>query len=176
MEPTEEITLHYQYTVADAVHASRLYRATTAMRAIGKALGVLFLALGCVSFYFWGLAWYTVACFVLAIVMGLDVLTPLRGWLSFRANTELNAQPWEVTFHSEVVHARTSTLDVQRAWTAYSVAVENERLFLLVFGTWLFATLPKRAFSNEEEIQAFRRLLGGKGIPCRRIGLKGWQL
>lgn len=172
----DDITIRYQYTLSDGVHASRLYQATTATRTIGRAMGVLFLALGCASLYFWGLAWYTVACFLIAVIAGFDLLTPLQGWRAFRANAELNAQPWEVTFHAEGVQARTSTLDVQRSWTAYSGAVESERLFLLIYGKWLFATIPKRAFSSEEEIRALRELLERKGIPHRRFDKKGWLL
>jgi hypothetical protein len=175
MEASDEITIQYQYTLSDAVHASRLYQATTATRTIGRAVGVLLLALGCVSLYLWGLAWFTVACFLLAVIAGFDLITPLQAWWAFRANAELNAQRWEVTLHSEGIHARTSTLDVQRTWSAYSGAVESERLFLLVYGKWLFAALPKRAFSSEEEIQALRQILESKGIPYRRTK-KGWLL
>jgi hypothetical protein len=45
MEASDEITIRYQYNFSDAVHASRLYQATTAARTIGWAAGVLFLAL-----------------------------------------------------------------------------------------------------------------------------------
>lgn len=173
MEAIDEITTRYQYTLSDAVHASRLYQATTATRTAGRVMGVLFLGLGCVSLYLWGLAWYSVACFLIAVISGFDLLTPLQGWRAFRANADLNTQPWEVTFHTEGVHARTGTFDVQRAWTAYSCAIESERLFPLVDGKWLFATLPKRVFSNEEEMQFFRELLESKSIPFRRFGKKG---
>jgi hypothetical protein len=37
-------------------------------------------------------------------------------------------------------------------------------------------TIPSRAFSREEDIEAFRRLLESKGIPLRRISKKGWLL
>ena len=171
-----EISIRTQYTLSDAVHASRLYQATTATRTISRAMGVLFLALGCVSLYLWGLAWFTVACFLIAIVAGFDLITPLQAWRAFRANAEHHAQPWEVTFGEEGVHARSRTLDIQRTWSAYSGAVESERMFLLVYGTWLFATLPKRAFANEVEIQAFRQILLGKGIPVRHFRRKGWLL
>jgi len=171
-----ETTIHYQYTLSDAVYASRLYQATTATRTIGRAMGLLFLGLGCVWLYFWGLAWYTVACFLIAVIAGFDLLTVLQSWRAFRANAEFNAQPWEVTFGPEDVHARTRTFETRRAWTAYSGAVESEYLFLLVYGKWLFATIPKRAFSNEEEIEALRQLVQSKGIPYRRFDKKGWLL
>jgi hypothetical protein len=172
----DEITIHYHYTLSDAVHASRLYQATKARRTIGRALGVLFLALGCVSLYLWGLAWFTVACFLLAIVAGFDLITPFEAWRAFRANAELSTQRWEVRFQEEGVRARTGTMDLQRSWTAYSRALESERLFLLVYGQWLFATLPKRAVSTKEEMQAFRLLLERKGIPHYRVDKKGWLL
>lgn len=176
MWTTDEITIHYQYTLSDAMHASRLYRATTGTRTFGRAMGVLFLALGCVSLFAWGLAWYTVACFLIAAIAGLDLITPIQAWRAFRANAKHHAQSWEVTFHEEGVHARTGTMDLQRSWAAYSTAIESERLFLLVYGQWLFATLPKRAFSTEEEIQAFRQLLERKDIPLHRSSKKGWLL
>jgi hypothetical protein len=178
MDATEGITIRFEYTAADAVDAFRLYEATTPSRAIGKTIAILLLVFAALAVYAYvqfvhtygatyGLEWVAIGCVALALILWFDPIRPLRARLAFRMNSRVYTDPSEVTFDEAGVHARTRTYDVKRSWAAYSTVLESDRLFLLVYGKGVYATIPKRAFSSEPQIQAFREMLQ------RRIGKFG---
>jgi hypothetical protein len=49
---------------------------------------------------------------------------------------------------------------MQRYWPAFTKVLENERLFILVYGPWQYAVLPKREFASPESIEELRGYLG----------------
>jgi hypothetical protein len=178
MEADENITIHFEYTLADMLDAFRLYHATTPMRTISKIVAILSLAFAILAVYTcvqsiraygetYDTGWYAAGLLVIAIIAWFDPIRPLRAWLVFKMNSKIYTDPLEVTFDQVGVRAKTSTYDMQRLWMAYSTVLESKRLFLLVYGKGVYATIPKRAFSGEAQISVFREMLK------RRIGKLG---
>ena len=173
MDESKPITLHFNYTQADVAEAFRLYQSTTPIQKVVKIAAILALLNAglCVYAYFQltrlygssnGTEWYALASFLLALVFWFDPIRPLMARIMFRMNSKIYSDQSEVTFDEEGVHARTSTYDLKRQWSAYSKMLESKRLFLLVYGKNLFATIPRRAFEDERQIEAFREMMKNK--------------
>jgi hypothetical protein len=173
MDENEPITLRFTYTPADMVDAIRLYESSTPMRSIGKIAAVLalfaagmcaygYLELGGGDRSSYGFEWYGLAFFLLAVVFWFDLLRPLMARLVFRMNAKIYSDPSEVTFDKDGVHAKTSTYDLTRKWEAYTRLLESKQSFLLVYGKRLYATIPKRAFTDEKQIEWFREMVKSK--------------
>jgi hypothetical protein len=173
MDTDERITIHFEYNVADAVDAFRLYHATTPMRTISKIVAVVSLVFASLATYAcvqlihtygdtYGTAWFAIGLIFIAIIAWFDPIRPVQAWLAFKMNSKVYTDPSEVTFDEAGVHAKTNTYDAKRLWTAYFSVLESKRLFLLVYGKGVYATIPKRAFSGEEQIRAFREMLERK--------------
>jgi hypothetical protein len=173
MDATQIMTIRFTYTPSDAVDAFRLYEATTPMRKMVRAVAVLSFAFAGLDFYAYvqlartyggtyGMQWFGMGLLVAALIGWFDPIRPLQAWLTFRMNSKIYTDQSEVTFDEAGVHARTSTYDAKRPWAAYSSVLESNRLFLLVYGKGLYATIPKRAFSDDKQIQVFRDMLQRK--------------
>jgi hypothetical protein len=175
MDSSESITIRFAFTLADAVESFRLYDATTPRHTITRIIALLSMVFAGLATYAcvqlirlygstYGTEWCAIVLFALALILWFDLILSLRAWFVFRMNSRIYTDESEVTFDEYGVHAKTSTYDMKRLWTAYSRVLESDRLFLLIYGKGVYATIPKRAFSDERQLLVFRELLN------RRIG------
>ncbi len=123
----------------------------------GAAIISLITAIMCAYGYFqlnryygssYGTGWFALIFLLLALEFWLDPIRPLLARLAFGMNAKIYSDPSEVMFDDEGVHAKSSTYELKRIWTAYSKLLESKKLFLLVYGKRLYATIPKRAFTG----------------------------
>ena len=106
--------------------------------------------------------WWAILVFLLAPSAWFDLLYPLRLWITVRQNPMLLTGEYELTFDDQGCYAKTNEYEARRSWSAYTTALESDKMFVLVYGKNRFATVPKRAFSNTEEISQVRELLKSK--------------
>lgn len=62
-------------------------------------------------------------------------------------------------FTTQEILFKTQNIDSQIQWGLYSKVLENEKLYLLVYGKNLFTIIPKRVFDSKDQEICFRDLL-----------------
>ena len=163
MTTTDTITIRFKNALSDHLHASRVYEKTTFFHKIDKLVAVLLFLFGCWSVYAVGVRWWTVLWFVLAPFEWFNLLSlrPVQVWVLFKRNPKF-LEWYELTFSEEGMLWKTDTIDARLRWTHYNKVVESNRAFLLIYGKWAYSMIPKSAFSNEGQVNAFRDLLRRK--------------
>jgi hypothetical protein len=180
----KRITLPISYTAADFTEAVRIYKRTTSMHSINRVVSIVgLLVVG------WGLVLMALDFFLLPNLFGeefrlglfethnrylrwiilalipLSALSwrrsyrPLAVWSDFQLNKTKYQGSYQVTIDPQGVLVKTSTAESRQYWSAFSKVLGNERLFILVYGPWQYAVLPKREFVNPESIEEFKGYL-----------------
>ena len=100
---------------------------------------------------------------VLAPFEWYNLLSPykLRCYLAFKRDPKYR-ELYEITFSENGLHYTTPTIDSNIAWSFYHSLLEDDELFLLVYGNWMYSVIPKRAFSDIAELNAFRELANAR--------------
>jgi hypothetical protein len=141
------------------VHACRAYQASTFSHKIRKVFAVVAFALGWWWLVYVSLSyWVGVLLLVLAVSEWFDLSRLLRVWSAYRRDPGSYTQNHEVTIDGEGLKIGTAETSDTRLWSEYSALLESDKVFVLVYGQWLYTTIPKRAFSGEGDIAAFRKL------------------
>jgi hypothetical protein len=159
----EEIKLVVSYAEREYVAASRLLFFRSSDTIFRLALFTLMVGGGLVILSFLiddFPLWVSLSLTILIEVAVLyQVLVSLprkyfRGDLKFRDR-------WEFTFSEEGLLARTQQIDSKLAWSLYTRVLEGPEIFLLIYGKDLrtMTLVPKRAFENEAQQNAFRELV-----------------
>lgn len=65
-----------------------------------------------------------------------------------------------IGFKDEGILFQTEHINSTIAWSHYSKVKENKNFFYLIYGKYMFTIIPKRTFSNNEEL--FRKLVEEK--------------
>lgn len=94
----------------------------------------------------------------------------LQTWIAFKRDPKLYTDEYEITIDNSGVYAKNSTTEARRLWSAYNMAFESDQVFLLVYGKRAYSAIPKRAFSDENQINIFRELLKEKIGKLENIG------
>jgi hypothetical protein len=177
------ITLLISYTVADLTEAVRIYQRTTSMHSINRVVsitGLLVVGWGLIlmalDFFFLSnlfggefrlglfdtdyryIRWILVALVPLSVLSWIRPFRPLAVWLDFQLNKANYQSPYHVIIDPQGVIVKTSNTESRQYWPAFTRVLESERLFILVYGSWQYAVLPKREFSSTESIEESRDL------------------
>jgi len=155
-------TIHFKRTLSDHIHACRVYQAKTRTAKLDKVISVFCFVMGCLTIYNYGIRWWTLGFFPLALVHWFDIVTPLRVWMSIKRNIKLYTGEYELIFDHEGVHAKSGVLGGYVSWEGYNTVLESDKVFLLVYGRWFYTIVPKRVFADEKEMGVFREMLKGK--------------
>lgn len=166
----QKITVRYKYTLSDFIQAGRVYRTTTLEAKIDKIVAVvLLLAIGMIM-YSDGIQWWTILMFLLVPFAWFGLIQPLQTWITFKRDPTLYTEEYEITFDDSGIYAKNSTTEARRLWNAYNIAFESNQFFLLAYGKRAYSTIPKQAFSNENEVNIFRKILKEKIGKLENIG------
>lgn len=157
---TGAVSITFDNRVAEHIAADRLYYNSTAWAKGDKiAAAVLILAGSCLV-YSAGVRWWSVAPFFLAVLEWFNLLSPRpllrRYW--FKRNPKFQ-ETYHLTFDDTGMHFQTASIDSHINWDYYTRVIENDRMWLLMYGSDLYSLIPKRAFKNEEERLHFREFL-----------------
>ncbi len=160
LQTQEGIAITVDHRVAEHVRAERLYYARRSRFAtVDRVVGVLLVAFGLVSIALVGVRWWTVIWLVVGPLEFFNLLSIAPLVVRYRfARMPKFQQPSELVFGQEVVHYRTDDVKSELLWSTWTELLEDERLFLLVYGPRAYALVPKRCFAGPAEIDEFRAL------------------
>ena len=105
-------------------------------------------------------AWATLTFFAtISILLALDIYR--RCFIQANKLKEI-AKPSKTTFSEQGIESKTPTASSNRDWESYTKIYETGKDFVFFSQENVFATIPKRFFKNEGEIEALRELVGRK--------------
>jgi hypothetical protein len=181
------ITLRISYSAADLVDAARIYQRTTPLHVVirltsicGLLIVACWLAFLALDFFvltnLFGeefrlnlfasdlhfLVWILPALALLSVLSWFRPLRPLAVWLNFQRNKAHYQGSYQVTLDGQGVLVSTSNAESRQYWSAFTTVLESEMSFLLVYGPWEYAVLPKREFTSTEFIEQTRNLIREK--------------
>jgi hypothetical protein len=160
---SETVKLNFKYTEQEYVAAVRAYMLHTpdVIFRLGMFLtlvtaGVFMLFInsdaGLLLSLLWGVAVFA------GIAGGLFYGVPKR---RFRGDPKFRDQ-YFLEFSEEGIHLQTANVDSKLNWSLYTRVVEQEKFYLLVYGTYMMTVVPKRTFNGAQQEAAFRELLRNK--------------
>lgn len=160
MTETDSISLRFAPEFRDVWHAANVYDDTELFPLRRKVFDA---ALGIAA-----AAWFYFICFSpwWVWVAGIAVVPVLRGllypirWSQCRAiwQSKLSQGLFEVTFDQEGMISQTKVGRVELKWESFQKLIESPRCFLLVYSKYGYSTIPRSAFSGNDEIARFRQL------------------
>ncbi len=159
--PSLEIS--FDNILAEHLAAERLYYRSTLFWKLDKIVAVILFCMGVLASYYAGLRWWTVIWFPLAIAEWFNALSlkPLQIRYVFKHNPKFR-ENYHLTFEEDAIHFQTPTIDSRVRWDHFDSFLEDDRLFLLIYGTRMYSIIPKRAFRSETEQREFRSLIARK--------------
>jgi hypothetical protein len=163
---TDAVSINFDNRVEDHIAADRLYYKSTIWPKVDKVAAALLALAGVFLIWVAGVRWWTILPFILAVLEWFNLLSPrplvIKYW--FRKNPKFKER-YHLTFDKSGIQFRTDSIDARIAWDHYSKVLENDRLWLLVYGSRMYTVIPKRAFENENQARRFRQLVA-KRIRC----------
>ena len=66
---------------------------------------------------------------------------------------------YHLTFAPAGIHWHTKSIDSRIAWDQYTSVLEDNRMWLLMYGKRLYTIVPKCAFKDAEEVARFSSLI-----------------
>jgi len=162
------MTIRYTPSREDLVHAARVWEGQHWWMARYLASAGL-LCCG-VFLLYCAQVWWAVPCFLFGLLEAFNLLPAavLRALIEFRTNPKFR-ETYELTLEREGLHFRTPTIDSNIKWTHYSQVLETPKALILVYGRRMFTVLPKRAFSDQAQLQEARLLLSTAIAPPKHV-------
>jgi hypothetical protein len=129
---------------------------------LGRTLiGVAGIVLGAFGYHYFGSAWVM----VIVVFASLTVAQVLLPYIIHRRIYHRNPQLFEmrtVTFNDEGVKSEKATGNIEAKWSSFVKFKETKNLFLTYQSKDVIGMVPKRVFSNLDDIGQFRNLLASK--------------
>ena len=150
-------TVRFTYEVADHLIAARLYYSVSRLRKIDRVIAWILIAFGGWQTVRFGIYWATIIWWFFAVLLwqGRALVQTIMIRMLFARNPRYR-NPYEMTFDGTGVYITAPSIDAQIAWTYYTLAVENTRVIILIWGWNAYTVVPKRAFSDTRSLDAFR--------------------
>ena len=154
------ISVSFDNVLADHLAAERLYYKSTVFAKVDRVVAVILLLVGLFSTWGAGVQWWTLMFFPLAVLEWFNLLSvrPLviRRW--FKHNPKFS-ETYHLALDRTGIHFRTKSIDSRVTWDHYTKVLEDDRLWLLVYGTRMYSVIPKRALKSDDEVARFRSLV-----------------
>lgn|SRR5262245_19910457 len=164
----EAVSITFDNTVADHLAAERLYYKSTIFPNLDKVVAVALFCVGAFATWSAGPRWWTLLFFPLAVLEWFNLLSirPLmiRWW--FKRNPKFS-ETYHLTLDRGGIQFRTQSIDSRITWEHYTKVLEDDRMWLLVYGTRMYTVIPKRVFSREGDMTRLRSLLS-QSIAARK--------
>ncbi len=113
----------------------------------------------------------SLSALLIAMLLGVAALTVRFLYMPWRARTLYRRQtrrPYTLTFDEIGLNWKSDTGDGSNPWSNFTAWREGRRVFLLYRTRTRFQIVPKQAFGEPEDIDAFRASLD------RKISQAGW--
>ena len=157
---TETVSLSFDNLLADHLAAERLYYKSTVVAKVDKVVAAILILMGLFSTWGAGAHWWTLIFFPLALLEWFNLLSirPLmiRRW--FKHNPKF-METYHLVLDRTGMRFRTKSIDSHIAWDHFTKVLEDDRLWLLVYGTRMYSVIPKRALVGDTEVAMFRSLV-----------------
>lgn len=170
---SESVNVHFKLAEDEWVAASRLYllrQPGIILRFVSALIllvaGLLFFA--AISEAIISLFFLSVGVVFFAFVLALLFFLPRQ---RFR-NDPRHLDEFFLEFAEDGIRFQTERIESRLDWSLYNSALENERLYVLVYGKGMITVVPKRAFNAHGQETAFRNLLTRKLGPISSGQLK----
>ncbi len=155
------LQIRYEITPSDHLEMLRVRFGLGAR--LGKILiGIAGILLGMLGYRFFGHTWNV----VVALFVGLTTAQLFMPYIIHRRIYRRNLRLFEmrtVTFSDEGVKSEKATTgSVEAKWSSFEKFKETKNLFLTYQTKDVVSIVPKRAFSNLDDIGQFRNLLASK--------------
>lgn len=95
----------------------------------------------------------TVLLFLLAPMVAFDLVRLLRTWFEFKRSEKLYTKDVEVRIEDGGIHSKTDDAESFVKWERFDEVMEDEQLFLLIYGKWMYTIIPKRIFSDPTQME-----------------------
>lgn len=154
------ISIRFTNELNDHIEAQRVLYKESVLAKMDKVVAVLLFGFGIYCIASVGLKWWTIVWFPLAVAEWFNWLS-LSRWrtkVEFQRNPKFREE-YHLTFSREDIRFKAASFDSTLKWTHYNRVVEGQDLFLLMYGKGLYTLVPKRCFTSNKEINAFRTLL-----------------
>lgn len=162
------VSITFDNILAEHLAAERLYYASTTLAKLDKVVAAVLLLVAVFSTWGAGVQWWTLIFFPLAVFEWFNLLSirPLVIRYAFWRNPKFT-ETYHLTFDPAGIQFRTRSINSRITWDHFTKVLEDDRLWLLVYGTRMYSVIPKRAFKDRNEVTRFR-LLVAERIPLRK--------
>lgn len=152
------VVLRYTQQIGELTHAARVYQRSTRKHLVYKVLGMLAIFLAAWTFLRSGPDFGPALLLALGAFLWFDPV-PLAVLSAGLRNSVAVREPYETVIDARGTHFSIAGNRVSRTWDKYLRFLESERVFVLVYGRWMYSVIPKRALGDEVQVAALRELL-----------------
>lgn len=155
------VELTFKYTQSEYVKAEREYLiGSKTIRKFDAALVAILLPLS--AFYLLFSSFSIVSIVLLGVVLlALMVGCALYFYIpayKFKQTSKYHEE-YHLIFSKDSVKFKTPSIDSELKWDIYSQLWESDTFYFLIQSPRVYSIIPKRAFGNQEEMQAFEEIV-----------------
>lgn len=156
----ENIKIQFKPQIKDYRKAIKLYYSKSIFTKIDKIVGILLIGYGIFLLVLCSFVWWYLLFILFGIleIFNLLHIEPLIIRLRFYQDPKMKEE-YTLEFSESGIVFKTPTIDSKLAWTHYHKLMENDDIFLLIYGRKMYSVIPKNAFKDAEEITRFRQLV-----------------
>jgi hypothetical protein len=172
---SESVNVHFKLAEEEWVAASRLYMLRQPYVLLRFMAALILVVVGTLFFtaiseVVLSLFFLSVGVVLFAFVLALLFVFPRQ---RFR-NDPRHLDEFFLEFAEDGIRFQTERIESRLDWSLYNHALENERLYVLMYGKGMITVVPKRAFNAHGQEAAFRTLLARKlgAINSGQLGEK----
>ena len=81
----------------------------------------------------------------------------IRRW--FKQNPKFR-ETYHLVLDQAGMHFRTKSIDSHITWDHFTKVLEDDRMWLLVYGTRMYSVIPKRVLKGDADVARFKALVG----------------
>jgi hypothetical protein len=167
------VTLTFRYLPGEYLRAVNAHQRLRIRLGANTAFALVVLASGLALIYFGGARYFWLGIVFAAIGLTYPVASAVIMFvlprLAIAGASKLHNE-YRLSFAEDGILYRTAAIDSRIDWSLYTHAVVVRDFYLLYHGRREFTVIPKRAFANAAEMQAFDALLVAKVPKVERMG------
>jgi hypothetical protein len=160
------LTLTYRPTLGEQLEAARYYRTTTRKYHFYRLLSLLCVGVATWAIFVSGIPVMAIIWLALAAFTWFDPMPLFLIWIGARGSAK--APPYEATLNQQGIAFNINGQKVSREWGRYRRLLQTPNLFVLIYGSWAYSILPRRAMGDAEAQERLRKLIEEKIEQNRR--------
>ncbi|HLW51205.1 MAG TPA: YcxB family protein [Candidatus Angelobacter sp.] len=154
--------VEYEITPGDHLESVKIRYRSSVRRFVMTFLGIVLLLLGILTYPYFERGWSVLEISLSAWILLLQLFIPrIVHWLIYYRNRRIFG-PRKVTFDEVGVISDGPQGHVETPWKSYVKFRESKRLFLLYLSQDVKGIVPKHAFKDDAQLDAFRSLVAAR--------------